>query len=197
MEISDLKKKIKMAMESVKELDEPYKLETYKIILSKSLDSEIQEEDNTEKKKPQESKKQPKNKENLDENLEKLASLCKISSRELSDVLKIENGEITLKKRFTGTDAEQQISATQLILLGYEIGLEINEIDSRTLKGVLKKSNIPDRNRNLAQNLKTKKDLFNMSSVSSRVNTYSLTANKGRASAIGLLTKLARGEEND
>ena len=195
MKIKDVKAKINLALESVKSLDEPYKLETYKIIFSKDLNSGIQEESNDVKKNVNNSKKELKNKENLDENFRKLSSRCKISPRELSDILKIENGKIIFKKTFTGTEKEQQISATQLILLAYEVIYKIYEIDSATLKAELKKFKILDKNSNMARILKERKDLFSTASPNSRKNTYSLTAKIGTKSALALLTKLANGEE--
>ncbi|MDH3764576.1 MAG: hypothetical protein OER82_02045 [Nitrosopumilus sp.] len=195
MEINHIKHKIKIALDSVKELDEPYKLETYKIILTSSLSDSLSssEENNGQK----DNKFTPKTDKlsKSDHDITKLSNLCKITTRELFDVLKFDNNEVILKKVLTGTEAEQQISGSQLILLGYEIGLGTSEISSKTLKGVLKKSNIADKGRNFAQNLKRRKDLFSMSSKSSGVNLYSLTANKGRTSTIELLTKLAKGEQ--
>ena len=195
MEINQIKNKIKIALDSVKELDEPYKLETYKIILTLSLSDSLplSEENNQQKdnKLTPKIEKSPKS----DHNITKLSNLCKITTRELSDVLKFDNNEVILKKVLTGTEAEQQVSGSQLILLGYEIGLGTSEISSKTLKGVLKKSNITDKGSNFAQNLKRRKDLFSMSSKSSGINLYSLTANKGRTSAIELLTKLAKGDD--
>jgi len=197
METSDIKEKIKFALEAVKSLDEPYKLETYKIILTSSLNLPLSSpEGNNEQK---DNKFTPKINESpeLDQGIEKLSNLCNITTRELSDVLKFDNNEVILKKVLTGLEAEQQISGSQLILLGYEIGLGILEVDSSTLKGNLKKSNIMDRGRNFAQTLKRRKDLFNLSPKSTKRKLYSLTANKGRTSSIELLTKLAKGEEID
>jgi len=191
METKDIKKKIQLALDAVEKLDEPYKLETYKIILSKSLGfSTYSSEENTEKNNETTTEEL-----DLNQDIKKLTELCKISSRELFDVLKIENDEVILKKILTGTEAEQQIIGSQLILLGYEFALGIPEVESGMLKGVLKKSNITDRSRNFAQHMRNRKDLFNLSSTKSNQNLYSLTANKGRNSAIELLAKLAQGEE--
>ena len=190
MKTSHIKEKIKLALEAVKELDEPYKLETYKIILSKSLGFSISSSEEITEKNNGKPSEEPKD---SDQDIKKLTDLCKISTRELFDVLKIDNDEVILKKILTGTEAEQQILGSQLIPLGYEFALGIPEVDSSTLKGVLKKSNITDRSRNFAQNLKNRKDLFSLSTKSSRRNLYSLTANIGRTSAIELLTKLAKG----
>lgn len=197
METSDIKKKIKIALDSVKELDEPYKLETYKIILTKSLEfpnsslENITQQDNV--------KSTPKidDLSNLDQGIKKLLKLCNIDERELSDIIKIENDEVTIKKILTGTEKQQQVVGSQLILLVYEFGLGITEIDSITLKKVLKKSHINDKSGNFSTYMKNDKNLFSMSSKGGGRNTYSLTANKGRTSAIKLLTKLAKGEENE
>lgn len=197
METNYIKNKIKIALDSVKELDEPYKLETYKIILTLFLrDSLYSEKENNKQGKTEFTYKNDKF-QKFDYDIIKLAKLCKVTSRELSDVLKFDNNEVVLKKVLIGTEAEQQISGSLLILLGYEIGLGIPEVSSKILKGVLKKSNITDKGRNFAQNLKRKKDLFSMSSKNNSENLYSLTANKGRSSAIESLTKLVKGESEN
>lgn len=193
MDISEIKKQIKLALDLVKDLDEPYKLETYKIILMKSPDFILSSVDVVKVKNDEKSELIIKS--NL--NMNTLANLCNVESRELSDVLKIDNNEVTLKKILRGTEAEQQILGSQLILLGYEFGLGILEVDSHTLKETLKKSRIPDKSRNFAHNLKTRPDLFSMSSNGQRKNLYALTANKGKTSAIELLAKYAKGEDNN
>lgn len=194
MEVSNIKKKIKLAQEAVQELDEPYKLETYKIILKSSLNSTSTppEEQNNAKFTPKIDE-SPKS----DQGLAKLLDLCKIDERELSDVLKIENDEVIIKKTLDGTEKQQQIIGSQLILLTYEFCMDKREINSATLKSCLKKSHIFDKSKHFASNIKNKKNLFSFSSKSSNNNTYSLTSHKGRDSAIELLTKLAKGEENE
>lgn len=197
MKISDIKEQIKIALDSVKELDEPYKLETFKIILSKSLKSPNQSEKVTQIQNNDESMLKNEESTDLNSGMKQLSNLCKIDERELFDILKIENDEITLKKILSGTEKQQQIVAAQLILLGYEFGLGITEVDSLTLKKVLKKSHIHDKSSHLSKYLKNEKNLFSMSSKGGGRNTYSLTANQGRTSAIDLITKLVRGEDHD
>lgn len=193
MDTNEIKKQIKLALDLVKDLDEPYKLETYKIILMKSPDFILSSVDSVKVKNDE----KPKLVTNSNPNMNTLADLCNVDVRELSDVLKIDNNEVTLKKILRGTEAEQQTLGSQLILLGYEFGLGILEVDSRTLKEALKKSRVPDKSRNFAHNLKIRQDLFSMSSNGQRKNLYALTANKGRTSAIELLAKYAKGEDNN
>lgn len=197
MEISDIKKKMKLAKEAVKELDEPYKLETYKIILKSSLNLTLPSSE--EKNEQNDNKFIPKTDDSpeVDQSITKLSNLCKIDERELSDILKIGNDEVIIKKILTGTEKQQQIAGSQLILLGYEFCMGNTEIDSVTLKKCLKKSHITDKSSNFSTYIKNEKNLFSLSSKAAGRNTYSLTANKGRTSAIELLTKLAKGEESE
>lgn len=195
MKINEIKERIEIALDSVKGFDEPYKLEAFKIILLKSLESPNQ----LEKIIQNNDKSVPKNGESVDPNsgMKQLSEICKIDERELSDILKIENNKITLKKILDGTEKRQLIIASQLILLSYEFGLGITEVDSLTLKKALKDFHIYDKNKNLSRTLKNEKKLFSISPKGKGLNIYSLTANHGRASAINLMAKLAKGEEYD
>jgi hypothetical protein len=194
MKVSDIKKKIKLAQEAVNGLDEPYKLETYKIILKSSLN--LTSTPPVEENEQNNAKFTPKIDElpELDQGMMELSNLCKITTRELFDVLKIENNEVIIKKILTGTERQQQILGSQLILLGYEFCMNNTEVDSETLKKCLKKSHIKDKNRNFSSYIKNEKTLFSLSSKGATRNMYSLTSHKGRSSAIALLIKLAKGE---
>ena len=197
MQVDNIKKQIKIAQDSVKELDEPYKLETYKIILTKTLESPIPSGKvaNTQNNDKDVSKND--NSANPDSSVKKLAGLCGVDEREIFDVLDIENGEIVLKKILEGKIRNQQIEGTQLILLGYEFGLGIKKVDSKTLKTILKDAHIEDEHGNFSTAIQSRKDLFTISTKKNNQYTYSLNANKGRNSAIELLRMYAKGETKE
>lgn len=186
MDPEQIKEKIKIAQEIVKDLDDEYKIETFKIVLEKLLSL------NQQQTKPQEGttlevQGQPEDSSNP---LSNLAKKCDINLQELKNVLDYENNEFILLKKIEGTsDVQKKIVACQIIVTAWMKGKNIEWVKGSLLSELVEKNSLGDFS-GLSRNLKNsgffrKKGQF-------RGTEYSLTT-QGWQEGLKLITKLAQG----
>jgi len=187
--------KIKIARESVADEDEPYKTESFKIILSHLLDleSEIQYPIPSSPSKKSEKKSQLSQKSDIEEMKNQLATNCDITKDELNDVFSINNNLIEMLVPVSGMEVEQQVISSQCLLAAYEVVFGYDWVDSPLLGESLRAMGIKDKGHNLSTNLKKKSDLFRLMGKAPH-KKYKLTI-PGRKSAFILIRKLAKGEK--
>ena len=192
MNVDELTEKIKIAHEAVKNESEPYKLESFKIILDMLMHENITHIE------PISDNIFPKDvptATNQQLNAERLAKNCNISMNELKNVISIEGDKIELllrDKAFGDTEIKQRINASQVILIAYEIIFETEWIKSSTLLPCLKNAKIMDPHKNLSHQLPNQTDLFRKKP---NANEYKLTSPQGQNSAYEIIGKLAKGEK--
>lgn len=193
MSNEEFKEKMKQAKKLVEDESEPYKTEGFKIILAKLLDSSsvIQNEDIQSRTINIETMTK-----NLDVKKAELATKCNITVDELDNAISIKNNivEIIAPLTVLNTDAQKHLVVTQCVLAVYEIVLGQEWVSSSQLSECLRSVGMRDL-ANLAQNLRTEKDLFRYEGIK-RNTRYRLTSGEGRKSAFNTIHKLAKGEFN-
>ena len=186
MNLDELKEKIKIALESVKDLEDPYRIEAFKIVLENLLDNI-------------ESSSNPINNSSLIEktelhdsgdNILTLANKCNISKDEVYNVITLKDSIIEFLAPIEGTDAFQHVVGALCILLSYEIVLEISLLSSKKIFKSLRPAGIRDTGGNFATNLKKYPKLFVIDG-----QRYRLTTNFGREKAQKTFYKLAKREK--
>jgi len=194
--IKNYSEKIKIAREAVVGEDEPYKTESFKIILEHLLNLETVEEypvPSSTSRSP-EKKSARSNKPNIQNKKSELATNCGITIVELNDVFSInDKDQLEMLVPIEGMEAEQQIIASQCLLAAYEVLYGYDWVDSPLLVESLRSMGIKDKGRNLSTNLKKKSDIFRLMGKAPH-KKYKLT-NPARKSAFNLIKKLAKGEK--
>lgn len=198
MNSEKLKEYIKIAKEAVKdENDEQFKIEGYKIILEKLLNS------STEVKPTQSSKKEYSDKEmetlhtDIKKGKDELAKNCGISLDELEDVISIsKSNEIEIIVPVSGNDAKKHIVVGLCVLAASEFILEREWIESPKIAECLRAVGVKDL-ANLSATLKKYSSLIRTKGSRGVYKKYRLTSNEGRAKAFEIVRKLAKGEEVD
>jgi len=185
MEPEKIKEKIKIAKEIVKDLEDEYKIEAFKIVLKKLLSL------NHEQTKPQDilsdDQGQPDDASNP---LLNLAKKCNISLQELKNVLDYENNEFILLKKIEGdSDAQKKVGGCQIIVTAWMKGKNIEWVKGSSLSELVEKNSLGDLS-GLAENL-TKSGFFRKKGQL-RGTEYSLTTH-GWQEGLKLITKLAKG----
>ena len=109
MNAKDLHKIIQMAKDAVKDEEEPFKTEGYKIILAKLMDSANK---NTGAKP---TTLQTSEESNETHNFESLAAKCDLSLKEIKDIFEIKNGGIEIIAPIKGSDAQKHVKITKTL----------------------------------------------------------------------------------
>ena len=202
MSSENLKEKIQIAKDAVKDQEEPYKTEAFKIILSSLIGgSTIQPKGNgsslvtgSGKRKRKPSKKKTSNvtpiqltqKNDFDE----LSKNCGISTDELSEVLTIKNNTIQIIKRPKIKESEKHVLFSICILGCYKILYEIEWLPSTILKKCLDASAVGDIN-HYAEAVAKESNILPRGDGKGR--EYKITG-KGLDKAYDLIKKLSKDE---
>lgn len=186
MDLEQIKEKIKIAQEVVKDLDGEYKIETFKIVLEKLL-SFNQEQTKLQDGATLEVQGQP---EDFSTTLSNLAKKCNISIQELRNVLDYENNEFILLKKIEGTSiAQKMVVACQIIVTAWMKGKNIEWIKGSLLGKLIEKNSLGDSS-NLSTNLKNSELFRKKGQLKGTV--YSLTT-QGWQEGLKLIAKLGKG----
>lgn len=185
-----LKEKIKIAKEAVsEETDETYKTEAFKVILSKLIDSDIS---NISSETKHRSDKKPKLVVNED-TLTKtdFAKKCGLETKELDDVMAIDQDIIQIIAPLEGKETEKQKIATPCILAAYE-GLFGQEwVSSTQLRKCLDMSGVGELD-HFARNIKRQGNMVR--TKGKKPNLEYRLVGPGRLEAFKIIKRLAKGE---
>lgn len=193
MDKKDIDKKIKIAIELVKDVDDQFQKEAFGAIFFKlinssetvSADKDLRIPSSNTQNKHQEKK------SDLESGKKELATNCKISLSELNDTISIKDDYIQIIAPLTGTETQKQITAAQCVLAAYEVMLKRDWVPASLLTKSLDKSGIGGL-ANLARNLQQNSKLFRAKGVRP-YKEYKLFG-PGRISAFDLIRKLSKGE---
>lgn len=199
MDLEQIKEITKIAREAVKDEEEPYKTEGFKIILS----SLIGEVTSTMKKKGK-SKSNSKSKHSKrtktpsattvilkqKNELSDLAKKCNISVDTLSEVITIKNNIVQIIKRPNLKEKQKHLFFSLCILTAYKILYEIEWLSSSILRKSLDESAVGDLGHS-AEALSTTPLIANRGS---RIHTEYKITGKGVDTAIEIIKKLAKDE---
>jgi hypothetical protein len=181
----DLLAKVKLAQEVAEIAQEPYKLETFKIILV-SLLGELGATVpiKTEHKKLPEA--QP--------SKSKLANLCEITVEQLGNVFDIENNKVSLIAPLQGTESEKQTNGSLCILAANEAVAGEGWLDATVLAESLASAGVGSLT-NLSRTLKGEPDLFRKKG--SKVNVMYKLTNQAKTRAFSLIRQLATDSQDN
>lgn len=121
-----------------------------------------------------------------------LAKKCEISQLDLENVISINENNVDIVCIIEGSELEQMIIGSLILLLAYEIALKQEWAPSSILLENLKKIGVQDRGRNFSTYMKNRSDLF---LINSAKKGYRLTTNKGRKIAAKIIQKLSKREK--
>jgi len=184
-----VKEKVKLARQAVDGIEEPYKTEAFKIILSKLLDSE---------KNPQKidlnvSTEEITKKSSIDdikEKMKELANKCDLTINELERVISIRDNTIEFICPIFGSDARKHIIVTQCLLISYHTIFGSEWISSQTIIECLRSMGVKDVT-NLSFSLKKYPDLI-LAQGTRGHREYRLTSGQGRIYAFNTMHKLGK-----
>ncbi|HEV2120513.1 MAG TPA: hypothetical protein VGS11_10500 [Candidatus Bathyarchaeia archaeon] len=183
MDKKDLLAKVKVAQEVAEAAQEPYKLETFRIILVALLDE------------PRTTVPIKITHEKLPEaqpSTSKLADLSGITTEQLGNVFDIENNKVSLIVPLQGTEPEKQMNGSLCILAANEAVVGDDWLDATVLAEDLASAGVGSLT-NLSRTLKSEPDLFRKKGSKGHV-TYKLT-NQAKARAFSLIRQLATGTQ--
>lgn len=199
MDPEKLKEYIKIAKEAVKdEKEELYKIEGYKIILEKLLNSttEIKKSSDNSEKNIQ-SKTVEVQITDIEQGKEELAKNCRISVNELEEVISIsKNNGIEIIAPITGIGAKKHIIVALCVLVASEFLLKEEWIMPSRITECLRSIGVKDL-ANLSLTLKRYPLLIRARGSRGKNKQYRLTSNDGRAKAFEVMRKLVKVEEID
>jgi len=189
LDIEKLKKLAKNAAEIADEISENYRLEAFKLLFSKFLNTYSSSQLGTI---PVQQMKEVEQQIDDTDPLQKLAKICNIPKDDLKNVISISGNEVELICRLSGSEANQQIIGSLVLLLTREIIFDEEWVKSSTLLNSLKKIGIQDKGSNFSTRLKKHSDLI---LKKPSLQEYMLTTNNGRKIAANVIEKLSRSEE--
>lgn len=198
MKEEEYKKHIEFAKNLVKDQSEPFKTESFKIILNKLLDSNISSRKSTSSKQRTSQKTQDKDSseeliiaDNIDERVSELANELGVELGQLQDTISINDNKIEIISSLKGTSSKQKmIKGALCILLLFEKFYDTQWLKSDTIGEQLREIGIHDSGGNLSTHLKNESELFQFRG--SGINReYKLTTTTGRKKALEILKELA------
>lgn len=188
MEIDEIKKKIKFAIDAVEGIDKDYKIEAFKIILQNSLAGIKKQAQNSG---PNTNGSQEEENDVDETNpLVTLAKKVEINLQELKNVLDFEDNEfILLKKIEEQSDSQKQVLGCQIIITAFMKGKNLEWVKGSTLSEFIEKHSL-GKPSNLSTNLMNS-DLFRKKGKL-KGTQYSLTTN-GWQDGLKKIAELAKG----
>ena len=192
MSAEEIKDKIEIAKEIVKDQTEPYKTEAFKIILSSLINGGSINSKTKDKTKDKSTKKSKSKQSMLEQKNEvfELSKKCNISTDELSEVITIKNDYIHITKRQKIKEVQKHLLFSACILASYKILYEMEWLPADLLKKCLDRSGVGDLDH-------FSKALANSSFIllrgERRGKKYKITG-KGLDYACDIIKKLSRDE---
>ena len=195
--------KIEFSKKLVEDQPEPFRIESFEIILNKLLDSDISTKKTSSNKNLKSSKIQ--NKEIVDEliivddpdrAISSLANELGIKLDQLKDIISINGNKVELISSINDSSLKQKlIKASLCVLLLFEKLYNLEWVKASIITEKLREIGIHDSGNNLSTYLKDKSDLFRYRGSSAN-REYKLTTTNGRKKALEILKNLSSNKEN-
>ena len=184
--VNKIKDAVRIAKEVVENEPEPYRTEAFRVVLGTLLESTGTSASVDEVETPKVDRRERPGTDGL----EKLASACSISRHQLEDVVDTRDGVVSFLVHLDGTAGlrEEQIVASQCILVTYHVALGKEWVGAATLAEAIRNAGMSSNN--LSRNLSARPDLFRKHGKK-RSTEYKLTET---AKKVALLTIKALSE---
>jgi len=198
MNEEEYKKHIEFAKKIVSDQPEPFKTESFKIILNKLLDSGISTRKSSSSKKRTSQNSQNKEVakkltivENPEEIMSGLANELGVELDQLQDTISINDNKIEIISSLKETSSKQKmVNGSLCILLLFEKFYNTQWVKSDTISEQLREIGIHDPGGNLSTYLKNELELFRYRGSGGN-REYKLTTTEGRKKALEVLKELA------
>lgn len=198
MKDEEVKKHIEHAKKIVSDQPEPFKTESFKIILNKLLDSGVStgKSSSSKKRTPQEPQdkevvEELTNAENPEEVMSELANEIGVELDQLQDTISIKGKKFEILTSIQGSSkTEKTIKAVACILLISDKFFNTPWAKSEYIAEYLRDFGIPDTGKNLSTYMKQNSNSFRFRD-SGRFKEYKLTTTAGKAKALEVLKELA------
>ena len=192
MDLKDVKKKIKIAKQAVKnEKDDQFKIPAFQVILSKLLDSEsVKNEKKSSNSSTSQIQKADKSL-NIKKGKEELAKKCGVSVVALEDVLYLRDGSMKVVAPLSGTASEKHITISKCILTAYQIVFNQTWVQASTLSKCAKMSRIEQidhLSRSLKKDEKSFRTQGNRGGMKYKITEF------GKTSTYEIIRKLVKAE---
>ncbi len=199
MNEKEIKDCLEFAKSLVKDEIEPFKTESFKIILTYLLNTSFsttktltdKKSHTTEKLVGNESKESEISSTNVDKIFLDLAKEVKITVEQLHDSISFHNNKLEILTSFQGSNkSEKTIKAISCILLLYEKFFKNPWVKSEVIAEHLRDLGIPDTGKNMSAYMKQNSNLFRARD-SGRYKEYKLTTTEGKASSFEVLKEIS------
>lgn len=201
MDEEKIKECIELAKTLVEKQPEPFKTESFKIILNKLLDSDISAKKSSSKKrtphKPQDNETEEELTivENPEEMISTLANELGVELNQLQDTISVNGNKIEIISSINDKSLKQKmIKASLCVLLLFEKFYNSQWVKATTIVEQLKEMGIHDSGSNLSTYLKNESQLFRYRGQNLN-REYKLTTAEGRKQALEILKGLTVVEE--
>lgn len=199
MNVKDIKKQIKIAHEAVNGENEPYKLESFKIILESLLESELEQNEmhslasmSSQTSQIHETKGELIQPSNIDGLFDQLANSCNLNSNELKDVIILKGKKLKITASLPGKENLQRVVGTLCVLLANQKLFNKDESPGTEILDVLKTAGIYDKHGHLAENLDTYRKLFRITGTKSG-KIYGISSSNGIKITQKIFEMLSKG----
>ena len=188
MEINEIKTKIKFAIDAVDGIDKDYKIEAFKIILSKELN--VLSSSPVPKIEASGIPKPPSEAPKLSELVAKLG----ISEEEIGNVVSIIDDKIEMHYTFEGSDKQNMINFSMCYLIIKFYIFKNEWIKSTEIANAMKKIGIEDKSGNFTAYVKNETSIFVKRGKGKELE-FKLVTPKGREIALSVLKNLIKPEK--
>ena len=181
-----VKKKAKLAIDMIEDIDESYKKNAFQVVFSKLLDSFTTNSSTAPKKSLQTKKVED---VDLEKNKKILSQKAGLTVAELEDIFDFGDNEIRIIAPLSGTMSEKRLVATQCILTAYRIILNREWVIASELAKHMKALSLYNSHlsRDLAKNKQTFREKGKTKSKKYRITDV------GIKSSLNIIKDLARG----
>jgi len=192
MDSEDFKEKIEIAKEAVKNQEEPFKTEAFKMILEKLL-SPGSSAGKTRTVKKLSGKSSSKSKLELEKKheIKEITSKCKISESDFNETITIKNNIVEIVKRIEVKENVKHVAYGSIILTVYSVLYELEWVPSGLLKKCLDMSGVGDLG-HLSRSIKKTSLIMDRGEVTG--TEYKVTG-KGMDVAFDYISKLSKDEK--
>lgn len=204
MNEQDVKEHIEFAKKIVSDQPEPFKTESFKIILNALLNSNATTKKSPSSKQKNSTKTQVVDNsdkltivENSDEVMLELSTELGIELDQLQDTISVHDNKIEIISSINDSSSKQKmIKASLCILILFEKFYNSQWVKSTIIAEQLREMGIQDMGSNLSTYLKNESTLFRFRGAGTN-REYKLTTTEGRKKALEILKELSVGEQSD
>ena len=190
MEIDEIKMKIKFAMDAVEDIDKDYKIEAFKIILSRELGISS----STTPKKI-EIGSTPETPKDTHPKIKDLTTKLDVSEGEIGNVVSISDDKIDIHNTFERNDKENMINFSQCYLIIKFYVFKNEWVYASEIINAMKEVGIEDASGNFTTYLKNESSIFVKRGRGKGKSEFKLVTPKGREIALSTLKNLIKPEE--